>query len=182
MDLYIYMWREASPTAFTSLIPSIFSVTLGSAACNQIKVIYFLSDTVNLKIHGIAILIGGQSHSRFFESWYFLKQPNEIIVIFVQNESLRRRCQAVSQSNDAMCRQGKPEKKLWIISIAISLHWNELALSFFLCWWCMQYHNEKTLGFRQGSSLLQSQPFYHCLLSWESVSTYYANRTAQSTL
>lgn len=107
MDLHIYMWREASPI---SLITNILSVTLGSAAYNQIKVIYFLRDTVNLKIHGIAILIGDQSHSRFLESWYFLKQLNEIIVIFVQNESLHRRCQDVSQSTDAMCRQGKPEK------------------------------------------------------------------------
>lgn len=107
MDLHIYMQREVSPTAFISLIPNITSVTLGSAAHNQIKVIYFLTDRVNLKIHGMAILIRSQSPSRFLESWYFLRQPNEIIVIFVWNESLHRRCQAVSQSTDVMCRGRK---------------------------------------------------------------------------
>lgn len=66
-----------------SSIHSILSVVLGSAAHYQIKVIYFLGDTVNLKIHDIAILISDQLTSRFLESCYFLRQTNEIIVIFV---------------------------------------------------------------------------------------------------
>lgn len=110
IDLHIYMWRKTIPTAFMSLIPSIISVTLESAACNQIQVIYFLSDTVNLRIHGITILIWGLSPSRFLESCYFLRQPNGIIVIFAQNESLHRRWQTVSQSIDAMRGAGKTEK------------------------------------------------------------------------